>query len=163
MTRDAQSEATLAVIKAMEQGLANSEMDMTRYFATDFLWRGNQGSGTKRGVAEFQRNWQFPLRAAFTDRKYITEHYMADGDWAACFGHIDALHSGPFMGIAATGKRVSIPYMDFWRVADGRIVDNPVSVDLAHVLFQLGVDVFDGKGWENYDNGTLTPPKPEET
>jgi len=90
-----------------------------------------------------------------------TEHYMADGDWASCFGHIDALHTGTFMGIAATHKRVNIPYMDFWRIEDGRIADNPVSVDLAHVLFQLGVDVFDGKGWENYDNGTLEPPKPE--
>lgn len=161
MTRDAKSEATMAVVKAMEVGLSNNEMDMTKYFTEDFTWRGNQGSGVKRGVAAFQRNWQFPLRAAFTDRKYITEHYMADGDWASCFGHIDALHTGTFMGIAATQKRVNIPYMDFWRIEDGRIADNPVSVDFAHVLFQLGVDVFDGKGWENYDNGTLEPPKPE--
>ena len=161
MPYDEKSAASLAAVKAMESGLAANEMDMTKYFTEDFVWRGNQGSGTKHGIAEFQRNWQFPLRAAFTDRKYLTEHFMADGDWASCFGYIDALHSGPFMGIPATNKRVKIPYMDFWRIEDGRIADNPVSVDLAHVLFQLGVDVFDGKGWENYDNGTLEPPKPE--
>lgn len=161
MTYDAKSAATLAAVKAMENGLAANEMDMTKYFTEDFTWRGNQGSGTKTGITEFQRNWQFPLRAAFTDRKYITDKFMADGDWASCFGHIDALHSGTFMGIAATGKRVKIPYMDFWRVEDGRIADNPVSVDLAHVMFQLGVDVFGGEGWENFDNGTKTPPKPE--
>jgi hypothetical protein len=50
--------------------------------------------------------------------------------------------------------------MDFWRIEDGRIADNPVSVDLAAVMMQLGVDVFNGQGWENFDNGTLTPPKP---
>jgi len=161
MPYDEKSAASLAAVKAMEAGLAANEMDMTKYFTEDFVWRGNQGSGTKHGIAGFQRNWQFPLRAAFTDRKYLTEHFMADGDWASCFGYIDALHSGPFMGIPATNKRVKIPYMDFWRIEDGRIADNPVSVDLAHVLFQLGVDVFDGKGWENYDNGTLEPPKPE--
>ena len=161
MPYDEKSAASLAAVKAMEAGLAANEMDMTKYFTEDFVWRGNQGSGTKHGIAEFQRNWQFPLRAAFTDRKYLTEHFMADGDWASCFGYIDALHSGPFMGIPATNKRVKMPYMDFWRIEDGRIADNPVSVDLAHVLFQLGVDVFDGKGWENYDNGTLEPPKPE--
>ncbi|MEM9433967.1 MAG: ester cyclase [Pseudomonadota bacterium] len=161
MPYDEKSAASLAAVKAMEAGLAANEMDMTKYFTEDFLWRGNQGSGTKRGIAEFQRNWQFPLRAAFTDRKYETEHFMADGDWASCFGHIDALHSGTFMGIPATNKRVKIPYMDFWRIEDGRIADNPVSVDLAHVLFQLGVDVFDGKGWENYDSGLVEPPKPE--
>ncbi len=156
-----QTAKTLEVVKAMEDGLAANEMDMTVYFTEDFMWRGNYGSGTKHGVKEFQRNWQFPLRAAFTDRKYITEHFMADGEWAACFGYIDALHSGTFMGIPATGKRVKIHYKDFWRVEDGRIADNPVSVDLAGVLMQLGVDVFDGKGWENYDNGTVEPPKPE--
>lgn len=161
MPYDEKSAASLAAVKAMEAGLAANEMDMTKYFTEDFIWRGNQGCGTKRGIAEFQRNWQFPLRAAFTDRKYLTEHFMADGDWASCFGHIDALHSGTFMGIPATKQRVKIPYMDFWRIQDGRIADNPVSVDLAHVLFQLGVDIFEGKGWENYDNGTLEPPKPE--
>lgn len=161
MPYDKESQATLDVVKAMEVGLSKNEMDMSVYFTEDFKWRGNYGSGTKNGIAEFQRNWQFPLRAAFTERDYITEHFMADGAWASCFGHIEATHSGTFMGIPATGKRVKIPYMDFWRIEDGRIADNPVSVDLASVLAQLGVDVFNGEGWENFDNGTKVPPKPE--
>lgn len=156
-----QSAETLAAVRRMEDGLAAGENDMTRYFHEDFLWRGNQGCGTKRGVAEFRRNWQLPLRAAFTDREYKTEKFLADGDWAACFGHIEATHSGPFMGIAPSGKRVTIPYMDFWRVEDGRIADNPVSVDFASVLAQLGHDVFGGEGWETYDRGERQPPAPE--
>jgi predicted ester cyclase len=103
------------------------------------------------------------LRAAFTDRVYLTEQMIADGDWAACFGHIEATHSGPFMGLAPTGKRVRIPYMDFWRIEDGRIADNPVFVDLADVLFQLGRDVFGGEGWEAFDEGRREPPAPEGT
>jgi steroid delta-isomerase-like uncharacterized protein len=162
MSHDAKTAASLAAVKRMEDGLAANEMDMTKYFTEDFVWRGNQGCGTKRGVPEFQRNWQFPLRAAFTDRDYKTEHFMADGDWAACFGHIEGTHSGTFMGIPATGKRVKIPYMDFWRIEDGRIADNPVSVDFASVMMQLGVDVFGGEGWENYDDGTKQPEKPTE-
>lgn len=155
-----QSAETLAAVRRMEDGLAAQENDMGRYFHPDFLWRGNQGCGTKRGVDEFRRNWQLPLRAAFTDRDYKTEKFLADGDWAACFGHIEATHSGPFMGIAPTGKRVKIPYMDFWRVKDGRIADNPVSVDFAAVLAQLGRDIFDGEGWEAYDTGAKTPATP---
>lgn len=157
-----QSAETLRVVKAMEDALGRNANDMDRYFTEDFTWRGNYGSGTKNGLAEFRRNWQLPIRAAFTEREYKTEHFMADGDWASCFGHIEATHSGEFMGIPATGKRVKIPYMDFWRVEDGRIADNPVSVDLAYVLFQLGRDVFDGDGWEAYDRGEKTPPAPEE-
>lgn len=156
----ARSQATLEVIRRMEAALGANSDDMAAHFHEGFLWRGNYGSGTKRGLAEFRRNWQLPLRAAFTDRVYRTEQFLADGDWAACFGQIEATHSGPFMGIPATGRRVVIPYMDFWRVEDGRIADNPVSVDLAYVLFQLGRDVFGGEGWEAYDRGDRTPPRP---
>ncbi len=157
----AQSRETLAAVERMEKALGNNESDMTLYFHEDFTWRGNQGCGFKDGLRAFRNHWQLPLRSAFTDRKYLTEKFLADGEWAACFGYIDALHSGEFMGIAATNKRVRIPYMDFWRVVDGRIKDNPVSVDFASVLAQLGVDVFDGKGWETYDRGDAVAPHPE--
>lgn len=155
-----QSQATLSVIEAMEAALGAGSDDMAAHFHKDFLWRGNAGCGTKKGIAEFRRNWQLPLRAAFTDRAYKTEKFLADGEWAACFGHIEATHSGEFMGIAPTGRRVTIPYMDFWRVEDGRIKDNPVSVDFASVLAQLGHDVFAGNGWEAYDRGEKTPARP---
>ncbi|HEV2501834.1 MAG TPA: ester cyclase [Mesorhizobium sp.] len=151
------SQSTLAVIQAMEAALGAGSNDMAAHFHEDFVWRGNAGCGTKKGIAEFRKNWQLPLRAAFTDRVYKTEKFLADGEWAACFGHIEATHSGPFMGIAATGKRVAIPYMDFWRVEDGRIKDNPVSVDFASVLAQLGEDVFAGRGWESLDRGETKP------
>ncbi len=155
-----QSAETLATVKRMEDGLAAQENDMGKYFHEQFLWRGNRGCGTKNGVEEFRRNWQLPIRAAFTDRDYKTEKFIADGDWAACFGHIEATHSGAFMGIAPTGKRIRIPYMDFWRVEDGRIADNPVFVDFAEVMAQLGQDVFGGEGWEAYDRGEKDPASP---
>lgn len=153
-----QSQASLTVVKAMEAGLGNSENDMRKYFTDDFRWMGNQGCGTKNGVDEFRANWQIPLRAAFSDRIYKTDRFLADGEWVSCFGHIECTHTGPFMGIEASGKRIKLPYIDFWHVKDGKIADNWVSVDFALVLTQLGRDVFDGHGWENFDNGTISPP-----
>jgi predicted ester cyclase len=156
----ARSAETLAVVRRMEDALGANSDDMAAHFHADFVWRGNFGCGVKHGLAAFRRDWQLPLRAAFTERVYATEKFLVDGDWAACFGHIEATHSGPFMGIAPTGKRVRIPYMDFWRVEDGRIRDNPVSVDFAAVLAQLGRDVFAGEGWEAFDRGEKIPPVP---
>jgi steroid delta-isomerase-like uncharacterized protein len=147
----------------MEAALAANADDMAAHFHEDFRWRGNTGCGTKEGLHAFRRNWQLPLRAAFTEREYKTEQFVAQGEWASCFGHIEATHSGEFMGIPATGKRVTIPYMDFWKVQDGRISDNRVSVDFASVLAQLGLDVFDGQGWEAYDRGDREPACPDET
>lgn len=154
-----QSADTLGAVKRMEVALGASETDMTPYFTEDFVWRGNTGCGTKQGIDGFIRGWQRPFRAAFSDRSYHTEKFLADGEWAACFGYVEATHSGSFMGVPATGKRVKIPYMDFWRVEDGRIADNPVSVDFASVMAQLGRDVFAGEGWEAYDSGEREPPE----
>lgn len=160
MTAEEQAEATRQVILRMEAALAANSDDMAAHFNEDFRWIGNRGCGTKNGLAEFRANWQLPFRAAFTERDYKTERFICEGDWASCFGHIEATHSGPFMGIAPTGKRVTIPYMDFWKVSEGRIADNWVSVDFASVLHQLGRDVFGGQGWESYDDGCASPPTP---
>lgn len=162
MTPEEQAEATRQVILRMEAALGANSNDMGAHFHEDFRWMGNQGCGTKHGLQAFRSNWQLPLRAAFTEREYKTERFICEGDWASCFGHIEATHSGPFMGHAPTGKRVKIPYMDFWKIVDGRIADNWVSVDFAHVLAQLGEDVFGGRGWEAYDDGTAIPPTPQE-
>lgn len=154
------SQASLAVVKAMEAGLAAQENDMHQYFADDFRWMGNYGCGTKNGVEEFRRNWQLPIRSCFTDRDYKTDRFLADGEWVSCFGHIECTHSGTFMGIEPTGKRIKLPYIDFWLVRDGKIADNWVSVDFGMVLSQLGRDIFDGHGWEHFDTSTLQPPAP---
>ncbi|TYB81064.1 ester cyclase [Maritimibacter fusiformis] len=160
MNADEKADATRQVILRMEAALGANSNDMAAHFHDDFRWMGNRGCGTKTGLAAFRTNWQLPLRAAFTKREYKTERFICEDGWASCFGHIEATHSGSFMGIAPTGKRVTIPYMDFWKVEDGKIADNWVSVDFPHVLAQLGVDVFDGHGWESFDRGEKTPPRP---
>jgi predicted ester cyclase len=155
------TQSPLQVVRAMEDALGRSEMDMTPYFHPDFVWDGNRGCGTKRGLEAFQQNWQFPWRAFLSDREYVTDRWMEDGDWAACYGACIGTHSGSFMGIAPSGKRIRVPYIDFWQVRDGRIAYNKVSVDFAEALHQLGRDVFGGEGWEAYDSGARTPPRPD--
>lgn len=158
MTAQQHADETRQIILNMEAALAANSEDMAAHFHKDFRWMGNQGCGAKNGLQAFRDRWQLPLRAAFTDRDYKTERFICEGDWASCFGHIEGTHSGLFMGIEPTGKRVNIPYMDFWKVKDDLIVDNRVSVDFARVLAQLGNDVFNGYGWEHFDDGSATPP-----
>lgn len=155
------TEDTRLVIEGMVEALNDHRIDdIGEFFADDFVWHGNRGCGTKRGLKEFQDNWQRPFQAAFSDKVAIDEARLYMGEWAACFGAQHAVHSGTFMGVAATGIKVRIPYMDFWKVQNGKIVENWVSVDFAEVMSQLGADVFDGEGWEAYDSGERTPPSP---
>jgi len=152
---------TRAVIERMVDGLNDHRIaDIGEFFAQGFTWRGNAGCGTKRGLRAFQENWQKPFQAAFSEKVCIDEARLYMGEWAAAFGRQEAVHSGPFMGISPTGKRVEIRYMDFWKVVDGKIVENWVMVDFPHVLAQLGRDVFGGEGWEAFDRGEKVPPAP---
>ena len=155
------TQATRAVVEGMVDGLNDHKINgMASFFHDSFRWLGNAGCGTKTGLAEFQDNWQRPFQAAFSDKVCIDEARLAEGEWMAAFGRQEATHSGEFMGIAPTGKRVEIRYMDFWKVVDGKIADNWVMVDFPHVMRQLGVDPFGGHGWEEYDSGRKTPPRP---
>ena len=159
LTKDNQlhkTEETLATIDAMVDGLNDHDIDnMGRFFSETFRWMGNAGCVFKNGLKEFQDNWQRPFQAAFSDKVCIDEARIAQGEWCAAFGRQEALHSGRFMGIEPTGKRVEIRYMDFWKVVDGKIVDNWVVIDFPYVMQQLGVDPFNGQGWEQLDTRRL--------
>ena len=147
---------TEAVIDNMVDGLNDHDIDgMDRFFAPDFRWMGNTGCGMKTGLKEFQDGWQRPFQAAFSDKVCIDEARIAQGEWCAAFGRQEAVHSGEFMGIPATGKRVEIRYMDFWHVKSGRIQDNYVMVDFPYIMAQLGTDAFNGEGWEKFDSTAM--------
>ncbi len=155
------TDATRAVIESMVDGLNDHRIaDIGEFFSEGFRWMGNTGCGTKTGLKEFQDNWQRPFQAAFSNKVCIDEARLYMGEWAAAFGRQEATHSGEFMGVAPSGERVEIRYMDFWKVQDGKIVDNWVMVDFPHVLEQLGIDVFEGQGWEAFDRGDRLPPAP---
>jgi predicted ester cyclase len=150
------TDETLATIDAMVDGLNDHDIDnMGRFFSESFRWMGNAGCGFKQGLEEFQENWQRPFQGAFSGKVCIDEARLTQGEWCAAFGRQEAVHCGEFMGIAATGKRVEIRYMDFWKVVDGKITDNWVMVDFPYVMQQLGVDPFAGHGWEQRDSAVM--------
>jgi len=84
------STETLRIIKEMEAALGENSNNMSQHFHENFRWMGNYGCGTKQNLQQFRNNWQLPFRAAFTERTYKTEKFLVDGDWASCFGHIEA-------------------------------------------------------------------------
>ena len=59
-----------------------------------------------------------------------------------------------------TNLRIEL-FKHYWKVVDGKIVDNYVSVDFPHVMAQLGKDAFEGHGWEVFDRGEREPPAPK--
>jgi steroid delta-isomerase-like uncharacterized protein len=76
---------------------------------------------------------------AFPDIQETTEDIIAEGDKVATRGYFTGTHKGEFMNIPATGKQVTVSYIDIWRVENGKLVENWVQMDLLGMLQQLGV------------------------
>ena len=143
---------TKEVIDNMVKALNDHRIgDIGEFFSNQFNWFGNYGCGTKKGLKEFQDNWQKPFQEAFSDKVCIDEARLFEGEWGAAFGRQEAVHTGNFMGVSPTNKKIKIRYMDFWQTKDNKIVNNWVMVDFPDVLKQLGVDIYNGHGWENFD------------
>jgi len=142
----------VAMLTAMKRHPAEGGpelMEMERFWHPRMTWYGPSGIGTGRGVAGF-RDWhQIPFLAAMPDRgRYvedITYHFFGDGDYVAVTGWpnmIQTLSDGGWMGIAPSGRRVTMRSLDFWRLENGLIRENWVMVDLLDLYDQIGVDVF---------------------
>ena len=143
---------TKEIVERMVVALNDHRIDdIGEFFSDNFNWFGNHGCGTKKGLKEFQDNWQVPFQKAFSDKVCIDEARLFEGEWGAAFGRQEAIHTGNFMGISPTNKKVKIRNMDFWQIKNKKIVNNWVMVDFPDVLKQLGVDIYNGHGWENFD------------
>jgi predicted ester cyclase len=126
------------------------EMEMVKHWHPHFMWYGPAGIGVTRGLKGFEDHHQIPFLASFPDRAGSdVGHFIriGDGQYAVTggWGYLQATHSGSaFQGIPATGRRVAMRVMDFYRCDDATIVENWIPFDVPHLLLQMGVDVFAG-------------------
>ena len=144
--------ASLDLVLAMHAGLLSFDgrnlesMDIARFWTPGFAWYGPAGIGTTFGLEGFRRHHQIPFLVAFPDRKggqHICR--IGDGPFVVTGGwpSVTATHTGDgFLGMPATGRRVGMRVMDFYRCGEGLIAENWVPLDIIHLLLQMGYDIF---------------------
>ena len=76
--------------------------------------------------------------ASFSDLKRIEEALVAEGDLVAFRSTLEMTHTGEFMGAAATGDRISVVEMGFFRITDGKIAEMWGLLDTMGLLTQVG-------------------------
>lgn len=79
------------------------------------------------------------LANAFTDHKFTSGDIFVENDMVCYRGTWSATHHGDFLGIPATGKRVTIGCIVINRVANGKIIENWEEMDRLGMMQQLGV------------------------
>ena len=106
-------------------------------FADDFYDHTPQPGGTrdKAGVLALYKR----LRQAFPDFTPEIHWQRADGDVVTTFKTYRGTHQGEFLGVLATGKKISFETVDAMRVANGRIIEHWGVANLYSAMQQLGV------------------------
>jgi steroid delta-isomerase-like uncharacterized protein len=79
------------------------------------------------------------IRTAFPDLRITAEDMVAEGDKVVCRGTFSGTHKGEFMGIAPTGKQISVGVIEIMRIAGGKMVEHWNVVDNLGMMQQLGV------------------------
>ena len=79
------------------------------------------------------------FRAAFPDMQVTVGEMLAEGDKVAYRLSWTGTHTGEFMGIPATGKRVTVSETHIDQIADGKLVRHNGDTDQLGMLQQIGV------------------------
>jgi steroid delta-isomerase-like uncharacterized protein len=77
-------------------------------------------------------------RDAFPDLVWTVDDMVADDDTVAVRYTMTGTHRGTFAGVAPTNRPVVAQSMAFYRLADGKIVEERAQLDMLAVLQQLG-------------------------
>jgi steroid delta-isomerase-like uncharacterized protein len=77
------------------------------------------------------------FRTAFPDLHITLDELVAEGDKVCARATTRGTHRGTFMGIAATGKSVTMTGMTMVRIVDGRLVESWVKNDVMGLLATL--------------------------
>jgi predicted ester cyclase len=79
------------------------------------------------------------FQSAFPDGRFTLNDLVAEGDRVAFRATFTGTQSGELIGIAPTGKSVSIGLIEICRFRDGQIVEDWTQTDMLGLLQQLGV------------------------
>jgi predicted ester cyclase len=79
------------------------------------------------------------LRSAFPDMQAVIHDQVAGDDKVVTRKSLRGTHLGDFLGIAPTGKAISLEVIDILRLVDGKIVEHWNVVDLMGLMMQMGV------------------------
>jgi steroid delta-isomerase-like uncharacterized protein len=110
---------------------------VTKLVAADCIVHDPAISGIRgpEGVMHFVTTW----RTAFPDLQFTIEDHIAEGNKVATRVTLRGTHSGRFLDIAPTGKKITVTGMTISHVVDGKIVEIWITRDDLGLLQQLGV------------------------
>jgi steroid delta-isomerase-like uncharacterized protein len=130
----------VTVRRFFEEMLSGHDLEVAgELFTEDFVDHDPDDPGGRlSGVAGAKEEVGLYI-AAFPDMRVSVDDLIAEDDRVVVRATLRGTHAGAFAGIPATGKAVTVPAMQAFRLVDGRIAEAWLSIDRLGMLQQLGV------------------------
>ena len=127
-------------------GVNHDTMNMDRFWTRTMMWYGPGGIGSTRGLDGFMQYHEIPWNEAFPDfrggnhvARFGDGNYVASTGWPS----INGTHNGKeLFGIPASGRKITIRVMDWWRREGDWLTENWIFIDIPELLMQLDFDLF---------------------
>jgi len=118
-------------------GLKGDENLIDESYAPNCVWHGPGGQDVKGhdGMKQMMK----VLGTAFPDKRYIVNDLIAEGDKVVARWTLEATHTGDYMGIPATNKKISFTGIYIIRLENGKQVEWWLEADFFSLMQQLGV------------------------
>ncbi|MBU9828436.1 ester cyclase [Rahnella sp. FC061912-K] len=78
------------------------------------------------------------MRTGFPDIQWTLDEMVAENDRVAARFTMRGTHQGPFWGVPATGKTITVSAVNFYRFSEGKIIEERGQPDLFLLLQQIG-------------------------
>lgn len=98
----------------------------------------NPPPGAGQGLAGFKATARM-LHSAFPDMQITIDQLIAEDDMVAARFTMRGVHRGELMGMAPTGKEVTVTGMDIMRFKDGKGVEHWANQDDLGMMQQFGL------------------------
>ena len=125
------------VRRYVEEFVDRSNFDLSEeIFAPNFV-RYDAGPDQVSRVEDLKHFFAM-LHSGFPGFQSTIEDLLSEGDKVALRFTFRGIHQGEFMGIAPTGKEVTMSGIDILRIADGKLVEMWNQEDVLGMMRQLG-------------------------
>ena len=132
------TEENKAVLRRNEEAFNKGDLAIAdETIAPNYVYHGSGGQELK-GPEGFKQIITM-MRTAFPDLHMTVEDVVAEGDKVAHRLIIRGTHKGELMGIAPTGKQVTVPGANIAHFEGGKQVEVWCTMDLLGMMQQLGV------------------------
>ena len=102
------------------------------------LRSGEPATSSPRGP-EIIKNHISEWLSGFPDLTFTIEQMIAEGDRVSTLLVMDGTHTGQWLGIPPSGKRINIRMMTIHRIQGGKIIEDWVIVESLGFFQQLGI------------------------